>query len=571
MTTSGAEGGGEDPGEPSPPEWSRLPHDPVGFFGLDQSFDRKDLKRAYNALIRRFKPEHAPAEFQRIRAAYESLDESLRYGVVIPRQQEDDSRKAAEWTFASEDPQPEPSPATRFVDRTPVPRAKTLLERIETEPLADIYRELAARRPLSPQDHYALALLADLVERDQPMRFVQWLLEGIKAHPDAAPLWRLLHAYLRGSIPAGYEPKLLLAVARVAGDDRFYPLTEPLWIKLLRGGSVAEFQNLLAQCEKQLRDTQIVGRIAFYIQLAKVAVLQDDPSWGLRAIDTIESNFEQVPPWLEPDVDLLGLLRDYVKLRARFVAGSPLRRRIDQALRDYFTQPQEAGDSSVVACQLLIAGDLPALLEAFPLTDNELHSVFYPLWTWVNWDVAERNAAPPKQDRSIEADWSVRVFELVKTISNRASNSWSGICSIASGFVYLAMLVLCYVVPFFGLAVTLTVGLLSIYLEAPSWLFVAIYVLALGIAYVCGSKLSTLMKNRCFVPFSQRISTRIYLRFCRAPLLEFQQRSHLPHNLFRSLFRACVRDDINFSELISDHLDQDYAPAMLALAQRFLA
>jgi curved DNA-binding protein CbpA len=62
------------------PDWRLLPHDPQAFFALPDEFDRKDLKRAYNRFLRQFKPEKHPAEFQRIRAAFEALDNRLRYG-----------------------------------------------------------------------------------------------------------------------------------------------------------------------------------------------------------------------------------------------------------------------------------------------------------------------------------------------------------------------------------------------------------------------------------------------------------------------------------------------------------
>src|SRR6478735_7316201 len=66
---------------PAEPDWSLLPRDPVRFFGLPEGFDRRELKRRYNELIRRFKPERNPEEFQRIRAAYEQLDSGVRYGL----------------------------------------------------------------------------------------------------------------------------------------------------------------------------------------------------------------------------------------------------------------------------------------------------------------------------------------------------------------------------------------------------------------------------------------------------------------------------------------------------------
>ena len=62
-----------------------LPNQPEKFFGLDQGYDRRDLKRAYGKAIRLFKPETHAAEFQLIRAAYERLERQLRYGRQLPR------------------------------------------------------------------------------------------------------------------------------------------------------------------------------------------------------------------------------------------------------------------------------------------------------------------------------------------------------------------------------------------------------------------------------------------------------------------------------------------------------
>src|SRR5436190_22187293 len=78
------------------PDWSLLPHDPVRFFGLPDGFDRRELKRRYNQLIRRFKPEKHPQEFQRIRAAYEQLDSGIRYGLGI--QFSSDSPEEYRWS-----------------------------------------------------------------------------------------------------------------------------------------------------------------------------------------------------------------------------------------------------------------------------------------------------------------------------------------------------------------------------------------------------------------------------------------------------------------------------------------
>ncbi len=59
-----------------PREW---PTDPFALLGVPRSVGETDLKRAYTRLIRKYKPEHAPEEFRRIREAYEAAVEMSRW------------------------------------------------------------------------------------------------------------------------------------------------------------------------------------------------------------------------------------------------------------------------------------------------------------------------------------------------------------------------------------------------------------------------------------------------------------------------------------------------------------
>src|SRR4051794_1748542 len=60
----------------NPRDW---PADPVALLGVPRSVSETDLKRAYTRLIRKYKPEHAPEEFRRIREAYEAAIEMSRW------------------------------------------------------------------------------------------------------------------------------------------------------------------------------------------------------------------------------------------------------------------------------------------------------------------------------------------------------------------------------------------------------------------------------------------------------------------------------------------------------------
>jgi len=54
-----------------PDDWRDWPDDPWALLGVDRDADRETIRRAYVDLIRRYKPEHFPEEFRRIREAYE--------------------------------------------------------------------------------------------------------------------------------------------------------------------------------------------------------------------------------------------------------------------------------------------------------------------------------------------------------------------------------------------------------------------------------------------------------------------------------------------------------------------
>jgi len=53
-----------------PSDW---PNDPFELLNLERSVDARTAKRAYFKLIRKFKPDRFPVEFQKIREAYESV------------------------------------------------------------------------------------------------------------------------------------------------------------------------------------------------------------------------------------------------------------------------------------------------------------------------------------------------------------------------------------------------------------------------------------------------------------------------------------------------------------------
>jgi hypothetical protein len=56
-----------------PDDSSRWPGDPYALLGVGRQDDEREVRREYTRLIRRFRPDHHPAEFQKIREAFEFI------------------------------------------------------------------------------------------------------------------------------------------------------------------------------------------------------------------------------------------------------------------------------------------------------------------------------------------------------------------------------------------------------------------------------------------------------------------------------------------------------------------
>ena len=259
------------------PRWELLPHNPVGFFELVGTFDRKMLKQRYTDLIRRFKPEKHPSEFQRIRAAFEAS------------MQGSDSGKKSEQArrhFATIGPRVSPRqihPRSARALRTPTLRASRRFTANRNKPFpwsgdwrvkirVELYEELERRESKSAYDYYALAVLADLCEPRERPAFLQWILKGLRALPQEPGLCALLYEVLRQDDFGDENPKVLLEISRLFPSDQFYYFTETLWSRLIKRDSAERFAEALHHCEANLRDHRIGAKVAFYVHILRAAL-----------------------------------------------------------------------------------------------------------------------------------------------------------------------------------------------------------------------------------------------------------------------------------------------------------
>lgn len=379
--------------------WHHLPHDPRSFFGLEDGFDRRDLKRAYGKLIREYKPETHPAEFQRIRAAYEQLENAQRYG----RSQASAQSAADAWDNAKSDGPRAEATGTRAAEPSmPVPLSP--VDAAMADP-RETYARLAKQPSRSPQEHYILAVLSDLVDPPEKgaawrPKFLQWLLQGLHQHPGDSALTALVAGTLRNDVPAAKVAKLLPAIAKTVRSPIFYRLTEPLWERFLRDHDFAVFEALLSQCESHLRQTDPRGRLAFFLRILRTAIWKAPMEWTEARIDEIERQAADLDDSMQADLEFISLLRDHLSSTTPELSAMPARKRIETFLYEYCVSTGPSAMAKVTQCLDEIARDAHGMRDAFATSDDRDDTPLLLLTMMATSDLAESTGlvTPPVDD-----------------------------------------------------------------------------------------------------------------------------------------------------------------------------
>ncbi len=562
--------------EQDEPHWELLPHDPVGFFELADSFDRKTLKQRYTDLIRRFKPEKHPSEFQRIRAAFEALDARLRYG------QQERTDQAVRYHWSTDEATPNPpevraNPTDARPSREqPVHRepnqALSLVRRLEHEDPAQLYEELERRESKSVHDHYALAVLADLGQPRERLGFLQWILEGLRAFPQEPGLSALLYEMLRLDDFGDENPKVLLEISQLFPSDQFYYFTESLWSRLIKRDSAARFVEALDHCEANLRDHRIGAKVAFYVHILRAAIWRASDPWIERTLAFLDENQDQISGELEYEMELSLQLDRYRRSAHSFVDGSPQREKIDRCIREFCTIDEQEAAERLVRTQLELVADSHALLGALPF-DQADYSATYDTLRWVSHATNVRlgiDWAPPDFNKLRDA--TIRFMREVDSLDN--PSAWQLFVILKGVFDVGAIFLL-------AVMVVMTVTLIQV--AAADWLpfeprisdaifnaTLVVVVLAAIIFYIAVVRTRT--TNRWFDRWKKRIARRKYRRHWRYQALRFVQETQYPLEDVRNTVAAVVQqnpDVFTASSWLPEFLARDFGLAFYALAHLY--
>lgn len=545
------------------PDWSRLPDDPRGFFALSHNFDRRELKTAYGRFIRRFKPEQHPAEFQKIRAAYEQLDLQLRYGATVDASV---SAANADWRAVSTS---SISSSESTTGTTPRAVFQQIHVRLQTETPEAIYQELAGLTHKTPYDYFALALLSDVVASASQGRFATWLIAGVAEYPRELALYYLLQRHFQGPIHTELLPKLLTQSARQLTELYFYPLTEKLWRQLLREQGFAVFHETLTRCLDFQPGIQIANRLTFYLQILRQAVWVADPAWITATTTYIEENFHQIPYQLGDEIDLLLALQNYASFRQEFIARHPFRAAMDVVLRSYFTEDEVTADQQMLACQMQILNDPMLAAAAFPDPDEPGLHAFYSLWAWLSRDAADRNfgEVPPQQ---FDRVWQSQAKSLVLRAEQLANWSrfglkWSGLKLTYLGMMGFGILAIPTFMIMFAIAAALSFSNRSNEDLILGTTCVITFIVGLYLAF----RWCKYVQRRWLAPLDVRMMSRSYTELWQPEVFGLVERSHLPVHFLVHLIRTSTLS-ITREHLIA-FIERDYGLAVFSLAQRYSA
>ncbi len=208
----------DDSGLPDDPgQW---PADPFELLGVPDGAAETDIKRAYTRLIRRFKPEHYPEQFRRVREAYDACLERRRW--FFPREAIEPDVRAAPVARPDNTPLDDSSPEFEAQSAgehpLPEPRAVDEADRLWNEAIEGRTEaayaglvELASARP----DDAGIALrlywlLSSCSQLDNRTRH-SWLAEALKRSALSGPAAELYRRELEADPLAGlYDPYLNL-------------------------------------------------------------------------------------------------------------------------------------------------------------------------------------------------------------------------------------------------------------------------------------------------------------------------------------------------------------------------
>ncbi len=370
------------------PDWDLLPGQAEEFFGLEHPYTRSDLKRSYNRILRRYKPEQFPDEFKLLRAAFEKLEEMLRYG------------------SQSMSPNVAPLATEHAADRgdegTLVERA-SLSDRFENLGAEGLQAELEAQDARTPDEWIALAALREVASGAEPLVFHETLMDGIIASYGDDLVVNTLVGSLRDPISVRDAGKLVQVMARWIQEKSpqaanwYYFASAPLWIFLVSKVPFDKYKSLLDRCRERVGIDGHGGYLTLILRLLRKGALMADSEWIRTAMQDLYESYESLSHDLCDEIDVLEYLHAYMEHRDQFLDEHPARAVWDEALVAILSEEETDADRAFLTATSEALDDPETLLDAFQPSAEHVGYAITPLFAFS--DEAFARMEEPEQIR----------------------------------------------------------------------------------------------------------------------------------------------------------------------------
>jgi hypothetical protein len=577
--------------------WSHLPHSPELFFGCAEDATRRDLKRAYNRILKKFKPEQYPEEFKKIRQAFEDLDAQISYGVNFkapaPEINFEDKTEApakelniefddlfdgqTEVQQSSDDKEnpflddpfledPFGDSDTEFDDlfdgdtelqQNPFDNKEAETSRKELAELftdgaspEDLIKSINSKNHPSSSELILSALISETL--DSNFSLLDTLLSSYKAEPDNGYYKNFIFHYLRSKHQVDNVLTSLEKIASIVKGDEFYYFTEPLWYKL------ADETTLENCCTKLNELEEIIGYIppsslsVFYLHFCTRYVFELDLHFVTDKFEFIEECSDNFSWSEECEVQFLNQLLDYRRSLDTFLNTCPIRKQLHHIIKVWCSSNE--ADKQQTFINEIISMDTGNLYKQLEFNDSDLE----PCADVISAICSEVKEDQYEDDLYDDEEKNKKIRSFMLKIEEVTDNSTLGTITTFTFLLLLSLHLVFIIVP-----ATFTYNYIWSFLSedmVKSWFRYLIYlgvVLALGVPYYIFAFLPVHNK---FEKITNVLSRRLYKKVWRQEVVQFLKQHPIKfYDLRMELIYMENTTGVSNNDELGNNLDQDHA------------
>ncbi|MCA8958116.1 MAG: hypothetical protein KDC87_18720 [Planctomycetes bacterium] len=391
------------------PPWERLPDDPLAFFGLDPDFDRAELRRRYTRLLRRFRPERAPEQFQLLRAAFEELETRLRMQADAPERAVDPERN----------PEPTPQRPPAAAGSPVVPRSVPPPRRCD-DPREEL--SLLRSQPEKSVDGWLRqAVLSYVLEPAVgPNPFAATLVEGLRQHPGAPALTQPLDAHCQTPAAVCEATTLLPLLATLRDPRAFVDRTRSIWEACRSQLAWPELEALFDRCIQSFDDPLHPAFAELRVLVLRVGTFAADERWLEGQWRDLLDGVRRRGVEADDELRREELWREYGRARHTLANGTAVPAAIDRTLHALARGERAQADQLFTELRQRMMESPDEVLAAFPFPGTAAHEATCSLLELLRPEAARSSPAPPR------AFARIRVQQLVVRLTELASRSAAG-------------------------------------------------------------------------------------------------------------------------------------------------